>query len=531
MSVTPLFPPSDTRDRLPLWVLVLLGLFFALRIAELHGDFTAARSSRMSGQTGQIDKKVIQDAVSATVEAKSAYTASLSAPGAVNPDTKSLRKALKSAELLQVGTENSPGAARQVIILRALLHLPLLQAGKTSPNPADAFLPAALAKATRLERVRYRAEGRLWADVARGPHLTPAQTAQAAALLQTTPNIRWWRGPALSVLYQSQGNPRLAQHFANTARTEALLTQGPMVVLGLFEISLILIGTGLLVAFLVRGVRGRTKQESAAEAPGFWPTLRETVPADERRLRAGDLMGVFVLYLLMENIIGWLVGGFGVRHLFYYPGLLKPYLPYLHSLPSGERVTVNIIFSAVAYLVAAAVPVAVLIGIAARKRASIAEELGFNRHRLGLNFLYGVGGFAIALPLSLLGAGLGSRLPGPTPSNPAIPMLAGAGSVWGQVTLIALATLAAPLCEEFLFRGVFYNAAKLKVGVWPAIILTGLIFGFVHPVGIGEMVPLAVLGGVFAWMAETRKSLVPGMVGHFLQNSMATLMLLLALGS
>ena len=87
------------------------------------------------------------------------------------------------------------------------------------------------------------------------------------------------------------------------------------------------------------------------------------------------------------------------------------------------------------------------------------------------------------------------------------------------------------LCPTKYRWGVFYSAAKFKAGGWPAIVLTAPIFGFVHPVGIGEMVPLAVLGGVFAWMAETRKSLVPSMLGHFLQNSMATAMLLLALGS
>ena len=534
MSVTPLFPPSDTRDRLPVWVLVLLGLFLALRVAELHGDFTAARSSRMSAQTGQVDKKVIQAAVSATVDAKSAYTSSLADPGTVNPDAKSLAKALKSAELLQVGTENSPGAARQVIILRALLHLPPLKASKTSPNPADAFSPAALAKATSLEKVRYQAEGRLWADVARGPHLTPVQTARDATLLQTMPNIRWWRGPALSVLYQSQGNPRLAQHFANTARTEALLTQGPMVILDLFEISLILLGTGLLLAFLVRGVRRRIKQESAAGAPSFWPTLRETVPPEERRLRAGDLMGVFVLYLLMPNIIGWLLGGFSLHHGRFHlsvHGLIQPYRAHLAVLPASDRAAALIVIEFFAYLLGAAVPVGVLLAIARKKRASITEELGFNTHRLGWNLLYGVGGYAIALPLLFLGQSVGAHIPGPTPSNPAIPLMANAGTVWVQLLLAGLAILAAPLCEEFLFRGVFYNAAKLKVGVWPAIVLTGLIFGFVHPVGIAAMLPLAVLGGVFAWMAETRKSLVPGMVGHFLQNSMATLMLLLALGS
>ena len=33
----------------------------------------------------------------------------------------------------------------------------------------------------------------------------------------------------------------------------------------------------------------------------------------------------------------------------------------------------------------------------------------------------------------------------------------------------------------------------------------------------------------FAWMAETRKSLAPSILAHCIQNSFATLMLLLAL--
>ena len=333
------------------------------------------------------------------------------------------------------------------------------------------------------------------------------------------------------MLYQSQGNPRLARHYFETARTQATLTLGPLLLLLLLWGLMTLVGIGLLLALLAqRFGEDRTAVGSGVKTPSFWPTLRETVPLDERRLRAGDLMGVFVLYLLMPNLIGWLLGGFGIHRLFYFGGLLKPYRVHLLALPSGERVAAIVILEFAAYLLGAAVPLAVLVAIAAKKRASITEELGLNTHRFGWNLLYGLGGYAIALPLLFLGQLIGVHIPGPTPSNPAIPLLAEASSAWVQILLAALATLAAPLCEELLFRGVFYNAAKLKLGVWPAILLTGLIFGFVHPVGISEMVPLAVLGGVFAWMAETRKSLVPSILGHFLQNSMATSMLLLALG-
>ena len=527
----PLFPPTDVRDRLPLWVIALLAVFLVLRVLDLHGALSGGHNAHVSSMAGQVNDQTMGGLINSNIQAKNAYLQSYSQTGSTSPDPAALGGALRTAESLQKASQNTPSAARRLIIIRGLLHLPLLGPGRNGLDPAKAFTPAALAGLPAAEAKPYLAEGRIWADAARGPHLTPAQTASEAAGLRKIPNIRWWLGPALSVLYQSQGNPRLARHYFGMARTQALVTLGPLLFLLRLWGLLTLIGVGLLLALLSQRLgEDRTAAGSGVKTPSFWPTVRETVPLDERRLRAGDLMGVFVLYLLMPNVIGWLLSGFGIHHVFYFGGLLKPYRLHLLALPPGERVAAIVILEFAAYLLGAAVPIAVLLAIAAKKRASITEELGLNTHRFGWNLLYGLGGYSIALPLLFLGQQLGVHIPGPTPSNPAIPLLAEASSAWVQLLLAALATLAAPLCEELLFRGVFYNAAKLKVGVWPAILLTGLIFGFVHPVGISEMVPLAVLGGVFAWMAETRKSLVPSMLGHFLQNSMATLTLLLALG-
>ena len=368
--------------------------------------------------------------------------------------------------------------------------------------------------------------------MARGPHLSPAQTDAQAARLRALPNIRWWRAPAQAVLYRSQGNPTQAARYDAQARTQALTTLAPLLVLGLIGGALGIAGVGLLLYLTIRRFQPATPYPSNS-LPDPWPTMPELTPLAERRLRAGDLMGVFVLYLLMPDLIGWLLGGFHIPHLLFYAGLLGPLRPRLLSLPAGSHAAFLVVLEFCAYLVSAAVPITVLIVIARRKRASIGEELGWNTHRLGKNLLYGVGGYAVALPLMLLaqsvGGFAGSRLHLPAPSNPALPLLAGATSFWVQALLVGLATVAAPLTEEFLFRGVFYNAAKLRVGVWPAIVLTGLIFGFVHPVGLAAMLPLATLGGVFAWMAETRKSLAPSILAHCFQNTIATLMLLMAL--
>ncbi len=526
-------PRPARRDGLPAWVAVLLVLFLVLRVADLLPARHGARLSQQLG--GQVDEKTMGAMLSTDVAAKQAYVTSFGRPGAAAPDSKTLRDALASAETLETGGQNSPGTARRVIILRALLGRPVFGPGANGLDPKDAFAAPALAGLSAAERRRYADEGRLWADVARGPHLSPAQADAQAARLRALPNIRWWRAPGEAVLYRSQGNPAWATHYDAQARTTALTTLAPLLGAGFFEGLLGVAGLGLLLYLAVQRLQPKAEGPfpSPNALPDPWPTMPELTPLAERRLRTGDLMGVFVLYLLMPDLIGWLLGGFHVPHLLFFGGLLAPLRPRLLALPAGSHAAVVVVLEFFAYLIGAAVPIAVLIGIARRKRASIGEELGWNTHRLGRNLLYGVGGYAVALPLLLLaqtvGGFAGSRLHLPAPSNPALPLLASASSFWVQAMLVGLATVAAPLTEEFLFRGVFYNAAKLRLGVWPAIVLTGLIFGFVHPVGIAAMLPLAALGGVFAWMAETRKSLAPSILAHCFQNTFATLMLLMAL--
>ncbi len=523
-------PPTDQGDRLPLWVIALCAVFLLLRVFDLLPTHEGGHLSQQ--MVGQVDEKTMTDMVDTNTKAKTAFVSEFGKPGDSAPDGKSLREALHSAESLQKKTQNAPGAARRVLILRGLLKQPLFGPGKSGPDPRLAFQPAALADLPPGDARQYSTEGKIWADIAGGPHLTPAQTAADAQALRATPNIRWWQYPALSLLYQSQNDPLAAHRYAKLAQTQAVITLLPLSLVAIVFGGLGLVGAGLLMYFGIRVWLRRTAAPGDALPPDVWPTLPEPVSRENRRLRAGDLMGVFIVYLLMPDLLGWLLGGVGIRHLFRFPGLLGPYRHSLVDLPASSRVAANVVLAFVAYLVSAAVPIGLLLAIARRKGASIGRELGWNTQRLGMNLLYGVGGYAVSLPFLWLAILIGPRVfpHAPTPSNPAIPLLASASSPWVQIMLVLLATVAAPLTEEFLFRGVFYNAAKLRVGVWPAILLTGFIFGFVHPVGIAEMLPLAMLGGVFAWMAETRKSLAPSILGHCMQNTMATLMLLLALG-
>src|SRR2546423_3795007 len=57
------------------------------------------------------------------------------------------------------------------------------------------------------------------------------------------------------------------------------------------------------------------------------------------------------------------------------------------------------------------------------------------------------------------------------------------GADQSTVALLAVAVLVcviAPIAEEVFFRGYFFNALRSWKGLWPAAILTGLVFGAIH---------------------------------------------------
>lgn len=90
--------------------------------------------------------------------------------------------------------------------------------------------------------------------------------------------------------------------------------------------------------------------------------------------------------------------------------------------------------------------------------------------------------------------------------------------------IIAIAIMA-PLVEELLFRGAI-EGYMLQTGKKPitAIFLSALIFGIIHinP----AQVPFAFcIGLVFGWLYYRTGSVIPGMIGHFLNNSIVTVIM------
>jgi membrane protease YdiL (CAAX protease family) len=97
------------------------------------------------------------------------------------------------------------------------------------------------------------------------------------------------------------------------------------------------------------------------------------------------------------------------------------------------------------------------------------------------------------------------------------------GPTLAVIGVIVLITVFAPLAEEILFRGYIYAALRNLRGIWPAAIVTGILFGLVHAgsAPVGFLVPLGVFGFGLCLLREFGGSLYPCMALHALNNSIA----------
>jgi uncharacterized protein len=93
----------------------------------------------------------------------------------------------------------------------------------------------------------------------------------------------------------------------------------------------------------------------------------------------------------------------------------------------------------------------------------------------------------------------------------------------GLAAIAVLVTVVAPVAEEFLFRGYVFTALRNWRGIWPAAVITGLLFGGVHAGGSDPsyLVPLAFFGFVLCLLYVRTGSLWPCIALHCANNSVA----------
>lgn len=86
--------------------------------------------------------------------------------------------------------------------------------------------------------------------------------------------------------------------------------------------------------------------------------------------------------------------------------------------------------------------------------------------------------------------------------------------IW--LTLLHVAVVPA-VCEEILFRGYVLRAFEKSWGIWTAIIVSGILFGLYH-LQLTNLLPLAAIGILLAFITWASGSIVPAMVAHFVNN-------------
>ncbi len=95
--------------------------------------------------------------------------------------------------------------------------------------------------------------------------------------------------------------------------------------------------------------------------------------------------------------------------------------------------------------------------------------------------------------------------------------------------MAAAAVIAAPLCEEIVFRGYLYGAAKRFTGPWVAGFFSALVFSSVHG-SLVALLPLFVFGCLLAYVYEKTGSIWAPIAIHFCFNG-ATVLVQMAIRS
>ena len=91
------------------------------------------------------------------------------------------------------------------------------------------------------------------------------------------------------------------------------------------------------------------------------------------------------------------------------------------------------------------------------------------------------------------------------------------GTSWTRFWIAILAVVAAPIFEEFIFRGLIYGGLRRTLGPTLSLLASAAIFALVHPPF--SVIPVFVLGIVTAFVYERTRMLIGPIAVHALYNA------------
>lgn len=217
----------------------------------------------------------------------------------------------------------------------------------------------------------------------------------------------------------------------------------------------------------------------------------------------------------METL--WMMAGFA--------GLMV-LLPFLYAIAGGTDSALAQLVIVLLYSVSQLV---ILIAIGRRRKRSWAQDFGMERRRLR------VIPFALAIYLAMLPAfGLATMLYnnllehvfGVEVDMQGVAQLIAESHTWVRIGLILISTVAAPLYEELVFRGVLFPYLIRRIGFVPAVLMVSVLFGGMH-FHLPTLFPLFLLSIVLCFAYWRTGTLWISIGLHALFNSVSIAVLLL----
>jgi membrane protease YdiL (CAAX protease family) len=151
------------------------------------------------------------------------------------------------------------------------------------------------------------------------------------------------------------------------------------------------------------------------------------------------------------------------------------------------------------------------------KKSSLKLELRFNRLKfmdMLLVVIIFMCGYPVAMFLNLIGnifvSIFGKLITSPIPF---------ADNFNDYFVLLLIVAGSAGICEEILFRGLIMRGYE-RIGKWPSIIFTAVLFSMLH-VNIQNILGPLFLGILLGYVVYTTDSIFAGMLGHFMNNAIS----------
>lgn len=151
------------------------------------------------------------------------------------------------------------------------------------------------------------------------------------------------------------------------------------------------------------------------------------------------------------------------------------------------------------------------------KKGSIKQELRFNKLGFMNAFLVTLiflCGYPVAVFVGIIGnlfvSFFGKLIQSPIPF---------AENFNEYFVLLMIVAGSAGICEEIFFRGLIMRGYE-KLGKWPSIIFTAVLFSMLH-LNIQNILGTLFLGIILGYVVYTTNSIFAGMLGHFVSNAVA----------